>query len=68
MVEDHPAASPSTLILQCGNASCASDRFSILKRSRGKLHLAVLDALYIHKMNPELCAQKETVLCLILQW
>ena len=40
--------------------------FSILSRGRCALHLAVLEALYIHKLDPELCVQKENVLSLQL--
>ena len=49
-----------------GSANCrelySDDIFSILTRGRSKLHLAVLEALYIRKLNPELCVQKENVL------
>ena len=31
-----------------------------------RLHLAVLEALYIRKLDPELCVQKENVLSLQL--
>ena len=40
--------------------------FSILSRGRCALHLAVLEALYIRKLDPELCVQKENVLSLQL--
>ena len=53
-----------------GSASCrklySDDIFSILTRGRSKLHLAVLEALYIRKLDPELCVQKENVLSLQL--
>ena len=53
-----------------GNASWrklySDDIFSILTRGRSKLHLAVLEALYIRKLDPELCVQKENVLSLQL--
>ena len=35
-------------------------------RGRSLLHLAVLEALYIRKLDPELCVQKENVLSLQL--
>ena len=38
----------------------------ILSRGRCALHLAVLEALYIRKLDPELCVQKENVLSLQL--
>ena len=38
----------------------------ILARGRSVLHLSVLEALYIHKLSPELCVQKENVLSLQL--
>ena len=40
--------------------------FSILSRGRCALHLAVLEALYFRKLDPELCVQKENVLSLQL--
>ena len=40
--------------------------FSVLSRGRSSLHLAVLEALYIRKLDPELCVQKENVLSLQL--
>ena len=40
--------------------------FSILSRGRCALHLAVLEVLYICKLDPELCVQKENVLSLQL--
>ena len=53
-----------------GSANCrelySDDVFSVLTRGRSKLHLAVLEALYIRKLDPELCVQKENVLSLQL--
>ena len=53
-----------------GSASCrewySDDVFSVLSGGRSLLHLAVLEALYIHKLDPELCVQKEKVLSLQL--
>eukprot|EP00117_Sycon_ciliatum_P009843 scpid93496/ scgid1812/ len=53
-----------------GSASCrewySDDVFSVLSRCRSLLHLAVLEALYIRKLDPELCVQKENVLSLQL--
>ena len=43
----------------------SDDIFSILTRGRSKLHLAVLQALYV-RIDPELCVQKENVLLLQL--
>ena len=40
--------------------------FSVLSRGRSLLHLSVLEALYIRKLDPELCVQKENVLSLQL--
>ena len=42
------------------------DVFSVLARGRSVLHLSVLEALYIRKLSPELCVQKENVLSLQL--
>ena len=53
-----------------GSASCrewySDDVFSVLSRGRSLLHLAVFEALYIRKLDPELCVQKENVLSLQL--
>ena len=53
-----------------GSANCrelySDDVFSVLTRGRSKLNLAVLEALYIRKLDPELCVQKENVLSLQL--
>ena len=53
-----------------GSASCrewySNDVFSVLSRGRSLLHLAVLEALYIRKLDPQLCVQKENVLSLQL--
>ena len=53
-----------------GSASCrewySDDVFSVLSRSRSLLHLAVLEALYIRKLDPELYVQKDNVLSLQL--
>ena len=38
----------------------------VLSRGRSLLHLVVLEALYIRKLDPELCVQKENVLSLQL--
>ena len=46
--------------------SCTVIVFSILSRGRCALHLAVLEALYIRTLDPELCVQKENVLSLQL--
>ena len=40
--------------------------FSVLARGRSVLHLSVFEALYIRKLSPELCVQKENVLSLQL--
>ena len=62
-----------TTAIKChlsGSASCrewySDDVFSVLSRGRSFLHLAVLEALYIRKLDPELCVQKENVLSLQL--
>ena len=47
-------------------AKYSDDVFSVLSRWRSLLHLAVLEALYIRKLDPELCVQKENVLSLQL--
>ena len=45
---------------------CREDVFSVLARGRSVLHLSVLEALYIRKLSPELCVQKDNVLSLQL--
>ena len=42
------------------------DVLSVLARGRSPLHLCVLEALYIRKLSPKLCAQNENVLSLQL--
>ena len=37
------------------------DVFSVLARDKSVLHLSVLEALYIRKLSPELCVEKENV-------
>ena len=45
-----------------GNEHCrlqySDGDFSVLGRARSKLHLCVLEALYIRLLSPDLCAQK----------
>ena len=36
-----------------------ANRFRILASVRNKIHLDVLELVFIHAMNPELCQQKE---------
>ena len=53
-----------------GSANCrklySDDVFSVLTRGKSKFHNAVLEALYIRKLDPALCVQKENVLSLQL--
>ena len=53
-----------------GNEHCglqySDGDFSVLARARSKLHLCVLEALYVKHLSPDLCAQKNFVLALSL--
>ena len=42
------------------------DRFSVLYQARNRIALDVLEALFIHRLAPELCSQKEHVRVLTL--
>ena len=48
---------------ECREGVCldVSKRFRILSRARNAGHLSFLEALFISKLSPELCAQKEFV-------
>ena len=46
--------------------SFAHDRFSILAKARSSFHLQILEALYIRKLSPVLCKQKELIYSLKL--
>ena len=43
-----------------------ADSFSILAKARNALHLGILEAIYIEKLKPKLCAQKDFVRSLVL--
>ena len=38
-----------------------SEHFKIIAKARSENHLSVLEAIYIDRRKPELCAQKEPV-------
>ena len=44
----------------------AAERFSVLCQARSRSALDVLEALFIHRLAPELCSQKEHVRALTL--
>ena len=59
----HLKTSPDCLMTIRANPKC---HFSILAHARHSSHLAVLEALFIGALKPELCAQKDFVRSLVL--
>ena len=55
----HLTSSPACLSAVCKHGT--HSHFTIQARARNKSHLAVLEAVYIAKLKPELCVQKKYV-------
>eukprot|EP00117_Sycon_ciliatum_P002314 scpid101219/ scgid7595/ len=55
----HLTSSPACLSAVCRHGT--HSHFAIQVRARNKSHLAVLEAVYIAKLKPELCVQKKYV-------
>ena len=51
-----------------GDFESMNGRFRSLAQARNRPHLDILEALYIAKMSPSLCRQKEHVRALSLAW
>ena len=62
-ITTHLIMSPSCLNAVCKNVP---EHFKIHTRVRSKCHRDVLEAVYIAKLQPELCRQKEFVRKLVL--
>ena len=62
-VSSYLKASPSCLQQIRGNFT---QRFSVDCLARSDFHLSVLEAVYISRQKPELCAQKDFVRSLFL--
>ena len=44
-----------------GQQPVMQERFCVLKQARGQVQLDVLEALFIRKLKPELCQQKDFI-------